>query len=504
MKIHKLSSLLNNVDIIEHTGLKNPDIHGVAYDSGKVQKDFLFTAIKGFHTDGHGFIPDAVKKGAAAIVYSDSSGMVKNGHISLIKVRDSRKALSRIASNFYGRPSEKLKVIGVTGTDGKSTTVWFIHQLLEMTGRKSGFLSTVNFKTGDVIVKNRMRQSTPESLEIHAMFSEMVENGINYAVVESTSHGLSERTARLFDVDFDVGVLTNITHEHLEFHGTREQYRYDKANLFRKAAMFNIVNLDDPDNYYFKDASGVPVYSYSAEGQNADIYATEPETSLHASTFNIHYNGESGRTLLNLPGKFNISNVLASSLTVLKLFKLKLDAVIPLIPKIRGVQGRMEEAEAGQPFRVIIDYAHTPESFKLVLPVLKTNTRGKLIAVFGSAGERDTEKRSIQGKIAAEYCDKIILTDEDPRGEDREQILSEIAYGVKKQEEYRGNYSSKNLFLIPDRKKAIEYAFSHAEAGDTVVLLGKGHEGSIIYNGYSIDWDEKEIALGILKTMGFA
>ncbi len=250
MKIHKLSSLLNNTDIIEHTGLKNPNICGIAYNSGKVQKGFLFTAIKGLHTDGHRFIPDAVKNGAAAIVYSDPPVTVKKDLISLIRVGNSRKALSRIASNFYDRPSEKLKVIGVTGTDGKTTTVWFIYQLLEMLGKKAGFLSTVNFKTGDVILKNRLRQSTPEALEIHAMFSEMAENGKNYAVVESTSHGLSERTGRLLDVNFDVGVLTNITHEHLEFHGTRKQYRHDKANLFRKAAMFNIVNLDDPDNYY--------------------------------------------------------------------------------------------------------------------------------------------------------------------------------------------------------------------------------------------------------------
>lgn len=501
MSTMKLKNLLYGVDIVNQKGLQNPRIKGIAYDSRKVQTEFIFTAIEGFHTDGHRFIPNAIKNGASAVVYSKPFLLPgENTDISFIKVKDSRKALSRIAANFYDNPSKKLKIIGVTGTDGKSTTVWMIYQLLEMLKKKSGFISTVNFKTGSKLEKNTIRQSTPESLEIQSMLAEMAANSNEFAVVESTSHGLSERTARLYDVAYKAGVLTNITHEHLEFHGTIEQYRYDKANLFRKASMFNVVNADDPNYHYFINASLVPVYTYSIKREDTEIYASDIKMNMYSSEFTAHYAGSRADTSLKLPGEFNISNVLASVLTVLKILNLKLSDVTPYIPKIKGLTGRMEEVTIGQPFKVVVDYAHTPESFKLVLPALKRNTKGRLIAVFGSAGERDTGKRALQGKIAAKYCDVIILTDEDPRAEDSENILKDIARGITEEKKHNIH----NLYLIPDREEAIRKAFTIAGKGDTVVLLGKGHEGSIIYDGYSINWNEKEKAKEILKKTGLA
>ncbi|MCD6120360.1 MAG: UDP-N-acetylmuramoyl-L-alanyl-D-glutamate--2,6-diaminopimelate ligase [Spirochaetales bacterium] len=521
----KLQSLLKGVDIINRRGSTGINISGIAYDSRKVQPGSLFVAIAGFHTDGHRFISEAVKRGASAVVYSTPlpslvSASSAQGFPAVnvpsadtqhkdrmpaadksrayIQVKDSRKALSRMASNFYGNPSKKLKVIGVTGTDGKSTTVWLIHQLLEKLDKKSGLISTVNFKTGNRLKKNAMRQSTPESLEIQSMLAEMVANSLEFAVVESTSHGLSECTARLYDVAYDAGVLTNVTHEHLEFHGTVEQYRYDKANLFRKSSLFNVVNADDSNYRYFKNVSSVPVYAYSIKRENTEIYACAIKTYLHYSEFTIHYGNERADVSLKIPGQFNVSNLLAAVLTVLKILRLMLADIASLIPELKGVAGRMEEVSRGQPFKVIVDYAHTPESFKLVLPELKKNTTGKLIAVFGSAGERDTEKRPLQGQIAAEYCDVIILADEDPRDEDREAILRDIAGGITEK------FNFHNLYFIPDREEAIEKAFRIAGEGDTVALLGKGHEGSIIYDGYSIKWDEKVKAEEILKKTGLA
>ncbi|MGA2480624.1 MAG: UDP-N-acetylmuramoyl-L-alanyl-D-glutamate--2,6-diaminopimelate ligase, partial [Spirochaetia bacterium] len=472
----------------------------------EVEPGFLFVAMDGQHTDGHRFIPDALRRGAAAVLLSRMpEGAAET--VSWIQVGNPRTSLSPLAAAFYGHPSRSLRVIGVTGTDGKSSTVWFIAQLLGMLGKKAGFLSTVSFQTGDQVVKNPFRQSTPEATEIHGMLREMVDIGKEYAIVEATSHGLSARMNRLGDVAFDAAVLTNVTHEHLEFHGSFEQYRSDNANLFRALARaagksvscprFAVVNSDEPSADYFRAASGCPVYSYGVRAP-ADLAARVVGADIGGTTFRMIHRGREADAHVSIPGPFWVENVLAAALTVASILQIDPLDLAPRVRELTSVRGRMDYVDRGQPFAVIVDYAHTPGAFRKLLPWVREHTRGKVIAVFGSAGERDGAKRRMQGEAAAEHCDTIVLADEDPRGEDSMQILEQIAEGCA------GRTRGKDLLLIPDRREAVRRAAAMARPGDTVLLLGKGHEGSIIGPAGPAAWDEREEAEAALGALGYA
>jgi UDP-N-acetylmuramoyl-L-alanyl-D-glutamate--2,6-diaminopimelate ligase len=332
----------------------------------------------------------------------------------------------------------------------------------------------------------------------------MAENGAEYAVVEASSHGLSERTNRLGDVDMSAAVFTNVTHEHLEFHGTWEQYRSDKANLFRaldrrseKAggdpAPFGVINADDASAAYFAGATRQKTVSFSIRGMAADLSLKTIESSAWGNWYGVSIAGEHETIDIRdqLPGAFNAGNVLAALLTVSGLLALPVRDIVPLVPRLKPVRGRMTAVKNKLGFEVLVDYAHTPSSFRTVFPPLRERInktggkpKGRIISLFGSAGERDTKKRGPQGRIAADYSDIMILTDEDPRGEKPMDILEEIAEGAP--ERKRGE----DLFLIPDRPLAIRKALSLARPGDIVLLLGKGHENSIIYAEKTISFDE--------------
>ena len=506
MKGYKLSKLIQSIGSIRKAQNTDPVIKGIAYDSRKVGLDYIFFAICGLHTDGHFYIDQAVKNGATAIVFQNNLKRYNN-NLHYIHVKDSRMALSKIADRFYNSPSSKLNVIGVTGTDGKSTTVWFIHQLLEMLGKSSGFISTVQLKYDKEVIKNKLRLSTPEAPTIHDILNKMVMNKKQFAVIETTSHGLSEKTKRLADVDFDVAVLTNITHEHLEFHGTYEQYRSDKANLFRlldryiknnfKKNKIGIVNLDDPAAKYLKKVTKRPVYTYSLTHKEADLFASDICLDPKGSFFCFTNKGKTIRSRINIPGLFNIKNLMAAALTITEYLQINITRLSSLFTRLKGLEGRMDVIDFGQPFKVIVDYAHTPSSFESVMSIIRPVTRGRLISVFGSAGERDVEKRPMQGMIASKYCDIVIITDEDPRLEDRYKIIEQIASGcinLKKNE---------NLFIEPNREKAISLALSVAKKDDTILLLGKGHEPSIIYPEGPHEWNESEVAKKLLIQAGY-
>jgi len=484
---------------------------GIAYDSRDVKPGFLFVAMDGLHTDGHRFIPDAVARGAAAVVEARQL-LDTHAGVTCIRLDNPRTALSPLAAAFFGHPSRSLRVIGVTGTDGKSSTVWFITQLLGFLGRKVGFLSTVSFQTSEAIVKNPFRQSTPEATEIHGMLREMVDLGKDFAVVEATSHGLSPRMNRLADVRFDAGVLTNVTHEHLEFHGSFEQYRADKANLFRSLSpapdktvecpRFGVVNADDPSAPYFREAARVPVFSYglgrtAGPGGTPDLGARAIRADLSGTTFVMTHDGKEAEARVAIPGPFWVENSLAACLTVARLMEIDPLALAPRLQDLKGVKGRMDYVELGQPFAVIVDYAHTPGAFQKLLPWVRAHTGGKTIVVFGSAGERDAAKRPLQGRAASENCDTLVITDEDPRGEDRMAIIEQIAAGCVNKT--RGT----DLFLVPDRREAILLALGRAGPGDAVMLLGKGHEGSIIGPDGPAEWDERTEAEAGLRVLGY-
>jgi UDP-N-acetylmuramoyl-L-alanyl-D-glutamate--2,6-diaminopimelate ligase len=499
--------------LIERSGDTDPLITAPEYDSRKVKPGTLFFALPGLHTDGHAFINDALNKGAAAVVHEAEISEKKSG-IVYLKVQNSRFAMSPVAAAFYGFPSRRLVIAGVTGTEGKSTTVYLIWQLLRLMGKKAGFFSTVQYSDGGEAQWNPEHQTTPEATAVQRMLYEMAENGCAYAVVESSSHGLSSRTNRLGDVEFDAAVFTNVTHEHLEFHGTWDKYRDDKANLFRAlerkqsktgidgaahiAAIipepFGVINADDNSAAYFAGVTKRAAFSFSVNGKDADLTVKAIESGAFGNWYNVFIKAENFTIDIRdkLPGAFNAGNVLAALLTVSGLTGVPVREIAPLCPHLLPVRGRMTAINKGQPFEVLVDYAHTPSSFQTIFPPLRkrlARSGGRIIALFGSAGERDTQKRAEQGKIAAAYSDYMVLTDEDPRGEIPRDILDEIARGVYA--EKPGLFKQdENLFLIPDRPAAIRKALSLAHAGDIVLLLGKGHENTIIYKDYVMPFDE--------------
>jgi UDP-N-acetylmuramoyl-L-alanyl-D-glutamate--2,6-diaminopimelate ligase len=507
-----LSRLLREVEILDRSGPLDGEIAGLAYDSRAVGPGFLFFALPGQHADGRRFVPAAVAAGAAAVVHEGELDERVRG-IAYIRVASSRAAMSPIASAFYDDPSGSLAVIGVTGTEGKSTTVYLAWQLLNLSGRRAGFFSTVMSDTGRGETPNPEHQTTPEATAVQRMLAEMRDSGCEYAVVEASSHGLSPRLNRLGDVAFDAGVFMNVTHEHLEFHGTWEQYRDDKANLFRaldrfshdktilgsarRLPAFGVVCEDDPSAPYFTGATSRPTVGFSSKGRPAAFRALDIASDERGSSFVIEAGGRRAQARIELPGAFNVDNSIAALAAVSGLTGEPWESFVPLLSRLRPVLGRMTRIERGQPFEVIVDYAHTPSSFKAVFPAVRARAKGRMICVFGSGGERDIEKRPQQGRIAADWFDIVILADEDPRGEDPAELLEMIAAGCP--ERRRGE----DLFIIPDRPSAIRKAFALARKDDIVMLLGKGHENSIIYADGARPYDEMACAEAELARLGY-
>lgn len=526
--IKRLADLVPSTMVADIEGDPETAISGLSYDSRETSPGHLFFALPGTHVDGRTYIPAAIRAGAAAIAYEGALTAELTDAISaavseqadrkppvLLRVSDARAAMSPAASSFYGQPSRHLAVIGVTGTEGKSTMVWLIYRLLDLAGKKAGFFSTVDRRVGDRVEPNPKHQTTPEATTVHDLLARMAHQGFRYAVVESSSHGLSPRTARLADVHFDAGVMTNVRHEHLEFHGTWEQYRHDKSNLFRAldaevhsktiagevvdVPSFGVVCIDDPSAAYFAGATTRPVYTYSARNPQSDLWATDAVTDERGSSFVLRSrDGFYMPARIELPGAFNIENAVGAVLAVHHLAGIPFDALVPLLPRLEPVLGRMTRIECGQPFEVIVDYAHTPSSFEAILPSVRQRIQGKVLCVFGSGGERDTAKRPEQGRIASRYCDVVVLSDEDPRGEDPVALLMDIAAGCENAE------MGRNLLIIPDRARALRTVVSMAAPGDCVLLLGKGHESTIDYAGGSIPWDESAEARAALAEAGYS
>ena len=532
MDTHYEKSILKCLSFIQPAAVHGTDVtvHSLSYDSREIQPGAAFFALPGIHTDGSRFIDAAIEKGAAAIIHGNALTAYQEG-ICYIQVRDVRAAMAAAAAVFFDEPSKELVTIGVTGTEGKTSTVDFIWQLLRLAGKKAGFFSTVSYSLGGRAVANPAHQTTPESVTVQERLARMRDNGCEYAVVESSSHGLSPRTARLEHVYFDAGVFMNVTQEHLEFHGTFEQYRYDKANLFRlldthnhskktdAVQPFGVVCFDDPSAGYFAKATKHPVFGFSVsrDDKNASapeaaaalvknyaggLYADNIDEQEDALVFTIRADLDGKQTVLQaaapVTGFFHVYNILATLIVVRQATGLSLDTLVPLLRQLAPVKGRMCRVDAGQDFEVLIDYAHTPSSFRLIMPPIRERIKargGNVIAVFGSGGERDTVKRPEQGKVAAEYCDYVILADEDPRGEDPYALLEMIAAGCPWKK--RGS----ELFIIPNRPDAIRKAFSLAKKNDAVLLLGKGHENSIIGKDGAVPYDEYAEAQKALREL---
>jgi UDP-N-acetylmuramoyl-L-alanyl-D-glutamate--2,6-diaminopimelate ligase len=472
-------------------GMPVGEVIGLAYDSRRITPGMVFFAVPGDHVDGHDFATEAVGQGALAVVAERELPGLNRPQLLVPRTR---VALADAADAWFGHPSEQLRVMGVTGTDGKTTTCFLAAAMLSAAGRRPGLAGTVAIRVGDHQEPNPNRNTTPEALELQGLLADMVAAGNDCVVMEATSHGLAQ--ARVRNCRFQVAVVTNLTSEHLEFHKTWEAYRDAKAMLVEEAPVA-ILNADDPNVEYFRDRARGRVLTYAVRAA-ADVRAIGIDARADGTTFSAEAEGWRGTVHLQLPGSFNVHNALAV-LALARAEGIDLTLAADAIGNLAGVPGRMERVDEGQPFQVVVDYAHTADSLAKVLRELRPLTRGRLIAVFGSAGERDRVKRPDMGRVAAELADITVITDEDPRLEDPRAINEEIAAGARA----AGARDDHDLFVIDDRPGAIGHAIGLAAEGDVILLAGKGHEQNIIYGTEWRPWDEHAVARRALRDAGY-
>ncbi len=471
-------------------GIPVGEVTSLAYDSRLVSPGTLFFAVPGVHVDGHDFAVAAVERGAIALVVERE---LADASVPQLVVDRTRRALADAADACFGRPSERLEVIGITGTDGKTTSSFLAAELLRAGGRRPGLVGTVAVDIGDERIPNDDRNTTPESLELQELLARMVAAGNDSVVMEATSHGLALERTR--NSRFDVGVVTSVTSEHLEFHGSIENYRAAKARLVEEAPTA-ILNTDDGTYAYFRERARDRVVTYGIDA-DADLRATDVEADAGGSRFTLEAPGWSGTVALPMPGRFNVSNALAA-LAIAYVEGVALEVAAAALARTPGVPGRMERIDAGQPFAVVVDYAHTADSLAKVLRMLRPVTRGRLIAGFGSAGERDPTKRPAMGRVGAELADLTVVTDEDPRLEDSRAINEAIAAGAR-----AAGATHDSLVVIDDRREAIDHAIGLARDGDVILLAGTGHETSIFHGPEKLPWDDRAVAREALAAAGW-
>ena len=487
-------------------------VTAICYDSRTVRPGAAFFAQPGAHVDGHRFIDDAVAAGAVAVVHGrdlDSGQVREHGDgVTWIRVADPAAALSAGAACFFGHPGRELTLVGVTGTNGKSTTAWMIYDLLRALQVPAGLISTVGVDYGAGLVANPEHVTTPLAVEMHAALRAMADASLRTAVVEASSWALAGGSRRLADVRFDSGVLTSFSHDHLELHGTAAAYLAAKLNLFRALRGGGCAVAPPHLAEQVRAVTTVPVYAFgvaAARGTGGARWACRAEVDggggeRGALRFALHLDGQEAPAALAVRGRFNLENCMAAASVVARQCGVPAARLSGPIGALRLPPGHLEEVDLGQPFRLIVDYAHTPEAFRATLSLLAGDAReagGRVIAVFGSAGERDPAKRAMQGRAADRYAHLIVLTDEDCRGEDPEAIVREIAAGCP------GRRDGDGLILELDRRTAIARAVAAARRGDVVALLGKGHEASMIGPDGARPWSERGAAEDALRAAGW-
>ncbi|MDH3944292.1 MAG: UDP-N-acetylmuramoyl-L-alanyl-D-glutamate--2,6-diaminopimelate ligase [Anaerolineae bacterium] len=472
------------------TSVPDIEITGIAVDSRLVQPGQLFVATSDTH-DGHVYIPQAVENGAVAAL---GTKPIPDAGVPYIQVEDSRGALAALSAAFFDFPSKQMTLIGVTGTDGKTTTANLIYQILLAAGLKAGMVTTVNAIIGDVELDTGFHVTTPEAFDVQRYLAQMGDAGITHVVLEATSHGLAAR--RLIPEQFDIAVVTNITHEHLDFHGSYEAYRAAKGLLFAglsraedkslQPPRAGILNMDDISYDYLAEITGVDQISYGLQPDaliRAENIHTTPSglqfTAIHADQ---HYPISS-----SLVGDYNVSNILAALAVAVPVLGIDPITAAQGVAAMRAVPGRMEVIDMGQSFTAIVDFAHTPNALLSVLKAARNMTDGRIIAVFGSAGLRDRAKRRMMAEASAELADISVLTAEDPRTESLDDILAEMAAGAVS----KGAVEGETFFRIPDRGTAIRSALDLAQPGDLVLALGKGHEQSMCFIETEYPWDDR-------------
>jgi UDP-N-acetylmuramoyl-L-alanyl-D-glutamate--2,6-diaminopimelate ligase len=465
----------------------------VVEDARQVQAGGVFVARQGLTVDGHRFIPQAIERGAVAIVGSQA---ITDCPVAYAQVDDPQSAIGLLASAYYDFPSHHLQVIGVTGTDGKTTTTALIHSILQKaTDGKTGTISTIAADLGGKLTDTGFHVTTPHAHDVQAYLAQMVANGLTHCVLEMTSIGLAEK--RLSGTRIHSAVVTNITHEHLDYHGSWENYRDAKAMMFRMLAdtdapTIAIINNDDPTADYLAQIPADKVLRYGL-GANSDVQAVNIAYRPDGTDFDVD-----GTTYhLNLVGMFNVSNALGA-IALAKAMGIDDGLIQAGIADVQSVSGRMQPIDEGQDFTAIVDFAHTPNALKRALEAgreMLNGTDGRLIVVFGSAGLRDVEKRRMMAETAEQYADFSVLTAEDPRTESLDAILEMMAQGCINQ----GGVEGETFIRVPDRGRAIYEACQMAKAGDIVMICGKGHEQSMCFGTIEHDWDDRDATRSALR-----
>ncbi len=489
MKLQKLISDFGSFTTI--SGRKDIEINGIASDSNNVKSGFAFISIKGLKADGHNFINDAISRGAAAIIVEKDVEVLED--ITIIRVSDTKKILPVIADTFYNYPSNRMNIIGVTGTNGKTTTTYFIDQILRKAGRKTGIIGTINYQIGDRIIP--AVNTTPGPIQLRALLNQMLEANIEYAIMEVSSHAIAQR--RIAGIEFDTCIFTNLTPEHLDYHETLEKYRDTKLRLFeqmgknskKNTAKKAVINIDDPASRRFIDVCHVDIITYGLN-TNAFVYATDIRSTLNGSRFKLRIGSESIEVKINLAGKYNIYNALAATSAALAA-NLSLNEIKSGLESLKSVPGRFEKITTDAGFYIIVDYAHTPDGMKQVLSTARDLTPNRIITVFGCGGDRDRLKRPQMGRISSELSDYTIITSDNPRTEDPMKIIEEIIQGIK-------GTGRHDVEIIPDRKSAIKRAIELAKKNDLVIILGKGHETYQVLKDTVVPFDDREVVKEIL------
>ncbi len=473
----------------------NPEayISGISCDSRQVAPGDIFVCVTGFNIDGHRFAAEAASKGAAALVVE----RVPEGvNIPYVLVPSSRRALALLSAAILGNPANSLTLVGITGTNGKTTTAYLVEAVLKAADKNPGLLGTIEAHIGGETRK--LSNTTPESLDLHKMFAEMRDAGQDAAVMEVSSHALA--LDRTYGIPFDIAVFTNLTQDHLDFHGDMESYFQAKSMLFtrlgtqadRPCGPFAVINIDDPygERLHKLVQNRVPVITYG-RNEKADVRAYNVEADPCGISFNMECRTFQSEVHLNLSGVFNLYNALAA-IAVGCALRLPLEKCVEAVESVNSVPGRFQLVREGQDFTVIVDYAHTPDGLENLLKSARVITEGKLAVVFGCGGDRDTGKRAIMGRIASELADKVFITTDNPRSEDPETIANQIV---------EGTVSGKaKIEIVPDRAQAIRLAISEASRGDCVVIAGKGHENYQKFRDKTISFDDREQARKALKS----
>ena len=511
----KLSGLVQNLPGGAQLAFSDAEVSGIRLDSRQVQPGCVFVALSGGAIDGHRYIPDAIQRGAVAVVGSQPlSGL----SVPYFQVRDTRQALALLSAAFHDFPARKLTMIGVTGTDGKTTTCNLIYAILQAAGLRAGMISTVNAVIGGQVLDTGFHVTTPEAPDVQRYLAQMAAAGLTHVVLEATSHGLAQQ--RVKAVDFDLGLVTNITHEHLDYHGSYAAYRAAKGILFSDLEYtplkaFNpprgaVLNRDDDSYKYLAGLANVRQVSFGLHDE-ADVRAEGISYRVGGLYFTAVGPDAQGREFRlpiasGLYGEFNVSNCLAAVAATLGVLSLDPSSVQEGIAALEGVPGRMEALDLGQDFTAIVDFAHTPNALRVALLAVRQMlndarrassgaTRlqpsvpagGRVIAVFGSAGLRDRLKRRMMAETSAVHADLSVFTAEDPRSESLAAILAEMAAGAQS----RGGVEGQTFWRVPDRRDALRFAVSIARPGDVVIACGKGHEQSMCFGETEYAWDDR-------------